>query len=57
MKNHFYFQNNNNGNAGLRMSLASVKYGIYAHLHGPRCSDIRVIQASVLVSSKTRLSI
>ena len=32
MKDHLCFQNNNNENAGLRMSLASVKYGKYALL-------------------------
>jgi hypothetical protein len=43
-KDHLYFQNNNNENGGkfsnfvIRMSLASVKYGKYARLHGPGCS-------------------
>jgi O-glycosyl hydrolase len=54
-----YLQNNNNENGGkifeLRMSLASVKYGKYAHL----VPDVVAYMSStgVLVSSKTPLSI
>jgi hypothetical protein len=54
-----YFQNNNNEKGGkfseLRMSLAGVKYGKYAHL----APDVVTYEfyTSVLVSSKTPLSI